>query len=184
MTAKKITRGISKEFAARFISSGLSKFYKKHADELLLGVRNDYVNLYFNCDSIAKIEHTRVKLTCEIDTYYLDGLHRKGSDKTKNIEPLEVCEHYPAIRVNSNWKATAEKKAQSALVLLNSRNDDSKWYCFDVEWVKAFENKQQKDASRPRERLSVVRSMGERPAHMSTPVQPSVPLPCSRKSSA
>lgn len=163
MTAKKITRGISKEFADRFITSGLSKFYKKHEDELLLGVRSNYVNLYFNCDSIAKIRYTRVKLTCEIDTYYLDGLHMKGSDKRKNIEPLEVCEHYPAIRANSNRKATEEKKAQSALVLLNNRNNDSKWYCFDVEWVKAFEDKQQKDASKFNGRFDILAISKDRP---------------------
>lgn len=145
MTAKKIIRGVSIEFAEKFIKSELNDLYQAHKDELFLGVRNNYLNLYFNCDSIAKIECKQGKLICEIDAYYLDGHHYKGSSKRKKISPFEVFEKYHTIKANSKNKATEEKKSQSELVILNNGNKESKWYCFDVEWVKAFKNQQEKD---------------------------------------
>lgn len=57
MAKKKITRGISENFADAFKKSQLYQLYEKHKDELLIGIRNDYLNLYYNCDSIAKIEY-------------------------------------------------------------------------------------------------------------------------------
>mgnify|MGYP005856649477 CR=1 FL=1 len=156
MTAKKITRRISKEFAEKFRNCKLNNLYKKHRDELLIGVRSNYLNLYFNCDSIAKIEYKQGKVICEIDKYYLDGNHYKGSDKKKKIDPSEICKNYQTIKANSNSKATDEKKLQSKLVLLNNDNNDSKWYCFDVEWVKAFENQQQKDDEKFNGRFDII----------------------------
>jgi hypothetical protein len=46
-------------------------------------MRNDYLNLYYNCDSIAKVkyEYTGKTITCKIDKYYLDGEHHAGKDK-------------------------------------------------------------------------------------------------------
>jgi hypothetical protein len=43
---KKITRGISKDFAEAFKKSELYKLYGEHKDELFIGVRNNYLNLY------------------------------------------------------------------------------------------------------------------------------------------
>jgi hypothetical protein len=145
MTAKKITRGISKEFAEKFKKCELYELYQKHRDEIFIGVRNNYLNLYYNCDSIAKVEYNQGKITCGIDKYYIDGKHYTGRGKRKIIAPSEIFNNYKVIKVNSNKKATDEKKSQSKLVLLNNNNNDSKWHCFDVEWVKAFENQQQKD---------------------------------------
>jgi len=156
MTAKKITRGISKEFAEKFRNCNLNNLYQDHRDELLIGVRNNYLNLYYNCDSIAKIEYKQGKVICEIDKYYLDGNHYKGSDKTKKIDTSEIYKNYQTIKANSNSKATDEKKSQSKLVLLNNDNKDSKWHCFDVEWVKAFENQQQKDDEKFNGRFDII----------------------------
>jgi hypothetical protein len=145
MTTKKITRGISKEFTEKFKKCELCELCQKHRDEIFIGVRNNYLNLYYNCDSVAKVEYKQGKIICEIDKYYLDGEHYTGRDKRKIIAPSEICNNYKVIKVNSNKKATDEKKSQSKLVLLNNNNNDSKWHCFDVEWVKAFENQRQKD---------------------------------------
>jgi hypothetical protein len=138
------TRGISKDIAEAFKQSELYKLYGEHKDELFIAVRSNYLNLYYNCDSIARIEYKKrnKKIDCEIDKYYLDGTHYKGTDKEKRykIEQKEICKQYELIKKHSNDKATPEKKAQSKLVLLNNGNFDSNWFCIDVEYVKSFNN--------------------------------------------
>ena len=124
---KKITRGISKDFADKFKKCELYKLYEDHKDELLVGVRNNYLNLYYNCDSIAKIKFNKGSIYCEIDKYYI------SKDKPQKTEPKEICNQYEEIKKQSNKKATPEKKAQSKLVLLNNMNKDSNWFCVDVE---------------------------------------------------
>ncbi|NLK91725.1 MAG: hypothetical protein GX273_01120 [Bacteroidales bacterium] len=150
---KKLTRGITKEFAEAFKQSKLYELYNEHKDELFIGVRNDYLNLYYNCDSIAKIEYKKPdkkldkKIDCEIDKYYIDGKHYNSKDKEKRykIEQKEIFKQYEVIKMHSNYKATPEKKAQSKLVLLNNENSDSNWFCIDVEYVIAFNNKAEKN---------------------------------------
>ena len=163
MTAKKITRGISKEFAEKFKKYELYKLCKRHRDEIFIGVRNNYLNLYYNCDSIAKVENKQGKITCEIDKYYLDGRHYTGRDKRKKIAPSDIYNNYKVIKVNSSKKATDEKKSQSKLVLLNNSNNDSEWHCFDVEWVKAFENQQQKDDAKFNGRFDIMAISKQKP---------------------
>lgn len=147
-TKNKITRGISKDFAEAFKQGELYKLYGEHKDELFIGVRNNYLNLYYNCDSIAKIEYKKRdgKIDCEIDKYYLDGNHYNSKDKEKRykIEQKEICKQYEVIKKHSNNKATPEKMAQSKLVLLNNENLDSNWFCIDVEYVKSFNNRAEK----------------------------------------
>jgi hypothetical protein len=163
MTVKKNTRGIKKDFADAFRQSDLNKLYGEHNDELFIGVRNNYLNIYYNCDSIAKIENKRGKIICEIDKYYLDGKHYKGKDKRRKIEPAEIYRKYQKIKEYSKSKATDEKKSQSKLVLLNNNNTFSKWYCFDIEWVKAFENQQQKDKANFNGRFDIIAITKEKP---------------------
>ena len=61
MQEKKITRGICEDFAKAFKQSELYKLYCEHKDELFIGVRNNCLNLYYNCDSIAKIKYKKQK---------------------------------------------------------------------------------------------------------------------------
>lgn len=163
MTVKTIIRGINKDFADAFKQSDLNKLYEEHKDELFIGVRNNYLNLYYNCDSIAKVEYKQGKVICEIDKYYLDGNHYKGSNKTKKIDTSEIYKNYQTIKTNSNGKATGEKKTQSRLVILNNNNNLSKCYCFDVEWVKAFENKQEKDEAKFNGRFDIMAISKKKP---------------------
>lgn len=145
MKTRNITRRISKEFSENFKKCELYELSQKHRDEIFIGVRNNYLNLYYNCDSIAKVEFKKGEITCVIDKYYLDGKHYKGRDKRIIIAPSDICNNYKVIKVNSNKKVTNEKKSQSKLVLLNNNNNNSNWHCFDVEWVKGFQNQQQKN---------------------------------------
>ena len=146
-TEKKILRGISKDFAEAFRECELYRLYENHKDELLIGVRNNYLNLYYNCDSIAKIKYASGSIYCEIDKYYLDGKHysSQGREKRYKIEQNKICEQYQEIKKHSDDKATPEKKAQSKLVLLNNGNKDSNWFCIDVEYVKSFNNNKEKE---------------------------------------
>ena len=143
---KKITRGISKDFADEFRKSDLYKFYLKNKHELIIGVRNNYLNLYYNCDSIAKIKHTKGYIVCEIDKYYLDGKHYNSKDKEKHyvVNQSQIIKQYKDIKNNSDTKETQEKEAQAKLVILNNDNPNSNWYCLDVEYVKAFKNQTEK----------------------------------------
>jgi hypothetical protein len=162
MTEKKLTRGINKEFAKAFKECILYNLYKENSNELIIGVRNNYLNLYYNCDSIAKVEYKQKKITCEIDKYYLEGTHYFGKNKRIKIAPSIIYLNYKKIKVISDGKATLEKKAQSKLVILNN-NNDSRWYCFDLEWVKAFKNLQAKKDSNFNGRFDIIAISKEAP---------------------
>jgi len=153
---KKITRGVSKDFADEFIKSDLYNFYLNNKCELIIGVRNNYLNLYYNCDSIAKIKYTKGSIVCEIDKYYLDGKHYKGKDKHYVVSQTQIIKQYNEIKTNSDTKATLEKKAQSRLVILNNQNPMSNWYCLDVEYVKAFNNQDEKNEARFNGRFDII----------------------------
>jgi hypothetical protein len=148
---KKITRGISKDFAEAFKQSELYKLYKEHKDELFIGVRNNYLNLYYNCDSIAKIIYKKrdKKIECEIERYYIEGIPYERGDKKKRckIDQKEIYKQYKVIKKHSDNKVAPEKKAQSKLVLLNNESIDSNWFCIDVEYVKSFNNIDEKKES-------------------------------------
>jgi len=131
-------RGIGVDFANAFKNSVLYGLYKEHKDELFLGVRDDYLNLYYNCDCIAKIEYKNKSITCEIDKYYLDGKHyKKINEKRYKITPDEICKNYRVLKKHSNEKTANEKKAQSKLVVLNNKNKLSNWFCIDIEYEKS-----------------------------------------------
>lgn len=163
MITKKLTRGISADFAEAFKKCELNDLYQIHQDEIFIGVRNQYLNLYYNCDSIARVEYTNKKITCYLDQFYLSGKPVTGRHKIKVIDPAEICLQYNTIKANSESKSTDEKKAQSKLVLLNNNNSGSRWYCFDVEWVKAFENQNKKDHADFKGRFDIMAITKEKP---------------------
>ncbi|MDL2224399.1 hypothetical protein LJB92_03705 [Bacteroidales bacterium OttesenSCG-928-M06] len=160
---KKITRGISKTFADAFKKNDLYKLYEEHKDELFIGVRNNYLNLYYDCDSIAKITYSRGVIHCKIDKYYLDGIHYTGKEKRIKIEPNQIVARYEEIKKNSNSKASYEKKAQSKLVLLNNNNSSSNWYCIDVEYCKQFKNNEEKAKAGFNARFDIIALSKEKP---------------------
>ena len=71
---KKITRGISKEFALVFKQTDLYRLYIENESELVIGIRNNYLNFYYNCDSIATITHPHQKaIKSTIHNCYING---------------------------------------------------------------------------------------------------------------
>lgn len=163
------TRKISTEFAEAFKQSELYNLYGEHMDELFIGVRNDYLNLYYNCDSIAKVTYKKrdKKIDCKINNYYLDGESRYAKDKKdsyKTVEPIEICRKYENIKRHSNGrKKTNEYKAQSKLVLLNNLNQDSNWFCIDVEYVKPFKNEKAKKEAGFNARFDIIALSKKKP---------------------
>jgi hypothetical protein len=152
----KITRGIDVNFAEAFKECELYNLYVSHKNELFIGVRNNYLNLYYNCDSIAKIEYKNHSIRCVIDKYYLDGKHYRGKEKMVPVEPKEICERYETIKIHSCRKAAKEKKAQSKLVLLNNTNKKSNWFCIDIEYIKQFRNQVEKNEADFNGRFDVI----------------------------
>jgi len=153
MKVRKLSRGIDEKFAEAFKQNELFTLYKNHKDELFIGVRNNYLNLYYNCGSVAKVEYKQGKIVCETSKKYFSG---SGVTKNKDISPSDICDNYTTIKGNIAERSTPEKKAQSKLVILNNANKKSGWFCVDVEWAKAFDNKQQKDSVDFRARFDII----------------------------
>ena len=140
---KKITRGISPEFAEALAKSPLFKLYQEHKSELFLGIRNDSVNLYYNAASVCKVTfNSRAnKLSCTSHGKYVpDAAKNKKSDYVPvPIEKIvsDYCEIKKAIdAIHGDAESSNEKKAQQKLVYLNNFNKESNWFCIDIEYVK------------------------------------------------
>lgn len=124
--------GIDQTFAEQFKNSRFYKdIYDKHRDEIILGVRNGYINLYYNCDSIAKIE-VKKPTQCLISKYYT-------GDKEKLSED-EIVVLFERIKKQSDKREKKEKQAQQQLFLNNNCNPHSEWFCIDVEYTKPHQN--------------------------------------------
>ena len=145
--AKKCSRGLNERKINAFKQSCLSTLYKEHQNELIIGVRNGYLNLYHNCDSIAKMSGNAER--CEVSTYYTDKDIKYISDK-------EIYEKYEDIKLKSRERCTDEKKAQAALVLKNNANPNSNWYCYDVEYKKQFESIEDRENSKFNGRFDIL----------------------------
>lgn len=134
----KSMRGIN--FAEKFKASCLYKeLYLNHRDELFLAVRNDYLNIYYNNISIAKVSFTQSgQIRCEINEYYFTGI--SNSPTVTLCSEKEIAERliaqYETIKCNSEKKTNEEKKSQAQLFIKNNRNRLSEWYCTDVEWCR------------------------------------------------
>ena len=68
---RKITRGISNAFAKAFVTSELFTLYKAtlqgNRKDLFLGIRNDYISIYYNGASVCKVEYDEKRriFSCE-----------------------------------------------------------------------------------------------------------------------
>lgn len=125
---------IDKDFADSFKGSRFYKdIYDKHKDEVIIGVRDGFINLYLNCDSIAKIDVSNPK-ECEIDPYYTNDNKRKLTED-------EIVQYYDIIKANSIKRCKYEKQSQQRLYIDNNNNKSSEWFCIDVEYTKSLKGK-------------------------------------------
>lgn len=140
----KYRRGISPLFAEIFKQTKIFKFYKEHEDELALCIRNEYINIYYNGNSVCKIENSATKLKFTVNKKLL------GGDDYKNILGKVIIEDYPSVDediiinnyatikacIENQTKKHAEKIAQNQLFVNNNVNPNSNWFCVDLEYVK------------------------------------------------
>lgn len=125
---------IDKDFAESFKRSRFYKdIYDKHKDEVIIGVRDGFINLYLNCDSIAKIDVNTPK-ECGIDSYYTN-------DKKDRLTEDEIVHYYDIIKANSFKRCKYEKQSQQKLYIDNNKNKSSEWFCIDVEYTKSLKGK-------------------------------------------
>ena len=126
---------IDENFADSFKQSKFYKdIYSKHNDEVIIGIRDGFINLYYNCDSIAKIEVGNPAIA-KIDSYYIDGMK-------SCLNEDEIVGYYDTIKKNSDRRNKQEKQAQQRLFIDNNNNLSSEWFCIDVEYTKSLQGKE------------------------------------------
>lgn len=126
---------IDKDFCKNFRQTKFyTDVYLKHKDEIIIGIRDGYINLYYNCDSIAKI---KVKSPHEatIASYYTDF-------KTSSLTDENFLAYYDTIKKNSNRRNKREKQSQQRLFIDNNSNPFSQWFCIDLEYTKSLAGKE------------------------------------------
>ena len=146
--ARPLNRGISAELIDAFKHHPLYILYRQHADELLIGIRNNYLNIYYQLNNIAEVRLTGDSISCAIHPYFLrhNGNNNEVLTGT-DIETL-ITDRYEAIKhlVENKKNTTLEKMTQQTLVMQNNASPSSKWFCVDVEWARSFNNQAEKDS--------------------------------------
>jgi len=132
----KLTRGIDKGFAEVFKASEAYGLLQDYSYELFLGIRNDYINMYYRGLSICKGRKVCDRFEIEIAKRYLDSMADQGYE---TISPVELVRYYDQIKknINDNYaEKRKEKDAQQRLVNNNNANLESAWVCVDVEYTR------------------------------------------------
>ncbi|MDE6658578.1 MAG: hypothetical protein K2K01_00495, partial [Eubacterium sp.] len=128
-------RELSKNFTEAWQKSELKDFYEEHKEELYIGIRGGYINLYYKGASISKIEYKSKlkKFDCTIAKRYLYG---KDSERGRQrIAIKDLREKYDDIKKNVDIIQTDEKVAQQLIVQSINANN-SEWQCVDMEYAK------------------------------------------------
>ena len=135
-------RSITPSFAEAVKKHPVYKeFYLKHKDKVIVGIRDNCVELYYNCDLIAKFSDKGKGVIAElkIGSYYL-GLPQKGQ---VTIVPVgyDLPSLFCTITENSDKREKREKQSQERLYIANNSNDLSNWFCIDVEYSHSTKGK-------------------------------------------
>ena len=118
-----------------------TEIYQKHKDEIIIGIRDGYINLYYNCDSIAKIDVDKPSIAV-VKSYYTDEKAGILSDKDYvSFYDKDYVSFYDIIKKNSDRRNKKEKQAQERLFIDNNSNPSSGWFCIDVEFTKSLRGK-------------------------------------------
>lgn len=136
MSNGKNVRSLSDKFISEWNNSEIKDFYEAHKDELFIGIRDNYINLYYKCASISKIEYQPKfkKFSFEIANKYLERNNKSGRQK---ITFEELKSRYDSIKDNIDKIQTKEKISQQILAQNINKNNNSKWRIIDIEYVKA-----------------------------------------------
>lgn len=147
--AKTLNRGISRALIDAFRQSPLYELYRQHPDELLVCVRNNYLNVYYHLNSIAEVRlGSNGSINCGIHPYFL-GRDGKSNETlySADIQKL-IVNRYEEIKhlVEHKKNNTLEKETQQKLVMQNNASLSSRWFCVDVEWARSFNNQEEKNS--------------------------------------
>ena len=126
-------RGLSEKFITAWDESELKDFYEEHKNELFIGIRDEYINIYYKCASISKISLTSNGFKYEIANRYLNCDAEKGR-QTITFDCLKS--EYNQIKKNVDHIQSAEKISQQIFAQNINKNKNSKWQCIDIEYVK------------------------------------------------
>lgn len=144
---KEMGRGLKGEKLEAFGRTCWYQFYKENEekDELFLGIRNNYVNIYYKGMNIAKIGGGFTK--AQISNKYL-GIEKEGY---KSITCEELKKYYADIKkyiiAHVNDQKKREKEVQQQLMINNNNNKKSNWICIDMEYDKQRKNKEDGEKS-------------------------------------
>lgn len=133
-------RGITASFAEAVKKHPVYKeFYLRHKDKVIVGIRDNSIELYYNCDLISEFRVKGKEVIVEINSYYL-GLPQKGKVM---IDPIkyDMSSTYCTITEISDKRAKREKQSQERLYIANNSNDLSNWFCIDVEYAHSTKGK-------------------------------------------
>lgn len=128
-------RHIDDKLIRKFKASDLYQLVQK--ENLLACIRDNAIGIYYNSDRVAKVSLSKEELKCEISSYYLSDFYTTGVHKpseTLTVSDCVIVDNIETIIENSKVRETPEKKAQQHLIHLNNANEDSDWYCFDIEY--------------------------------------------------
>ena len=126
---------IDENFAKSFKKTRFyTDIYKKNKDDIIIGVRDGFINLYYNCDNIALIS-TDNPQQCKIDSYYTNK-------EKSNLNDEQLVQFFDIIKQNSDKRNKHEKQAQQRLYIDNNNNPSSDWFCIDVEYTKSLKGKE------------------------------------------
>lgn len=134
-------RELTGDFIELWKTGGWDAFFHNHENDLFLGIRHHEVNLYYQCYSLCKItlmdNKNQKYLKATTNKKYIDGSLKTAYRKT-NLKELE--ERYACITkaIDAENQKAAERKAQQKLILNNNKNNDSNWYCVDMEYIKSI----------------------------------------------
>lgn len=132
-------RGIKdcEAFAQKFEEAGFLEFYRKHQEDLIIGVREGFINLYYNCYRLSKIEERKKAPLCGIINcnHFIQNKNSKGKEIT--ISASELDYHYDLLKSISDAANVFDaSKALSKLYIENNQNPLSQWHCIDIIYEK------------------------------------------------
>ena len=127
-------RGLSNpDFINKLKNSQFLSEVKKDKN-LVVGIRDEYINIYHNCDSLASIEFTKGEFKTTVGGYYI------GKKGKQTISEDEWVKNLDTLIANSELRNTNEKKAQSQLFINNNSNPEALYFCIDLEYTRTSEN--------------------------------------------
>ena len=138
MVEKKLMRGLDEKHLKKFKKSKWFDFYKQNKDEIFIGIRNNYINLYYKGMNIAKIQGNFNNAS--ISNRYINKNYT-GKSKYISITYEDFITKYeevikPEVREHISQNALWEKATQQSLILKNNQNNKSNWVCIDMEYIK------------------------------------------------